>query len=79
MALKLSKLTTESVWTKLEDDASVLAFMCHLIRMQPLLPSEEKEAFLDEPALVTNIKANIIRYNDARATSKYETLSEIIQ
>ena len=25
--------------TKLEDDTSVLAFMCHLIRMQPLLPS----------------------------------------
>ena len=27
--------------TKLEDDASVLAFMCHLIRMQPLLPAED--------------------------------------
>ena len=65
--------------TKLEDDASVLAFMCHLIRMQPLLPSEAEEAFLDELALVSNIKANIIRYDYAKATSKYETVSEIIQ
>ena len=55
--------------TKLEDDASVLAFMCHLIRMQPLLPS----------ALVSNIKSNIIRLEDGRATAKYETLAEIIQ
>ena len=38
--------------TKLEDDSSVLGFMCHLIRMEPLLPSGEKEAFLDEPSLV---------------------------
>ena len=34
---------------------------------------------LDEPALVTNIKANIVRYDDVKATSKYETLSEIIE
>ena len=36
--------------TKLEDDASVLAFLCHLIRMQPLLPAEDDQEFLDEPA-----------------------------
>ena len=65
--------------TKLEDDASVLAFMCHLIRMMPLLPSEDDQDFLDEPALVSNIKSNIIRLEDARATAKYETLGEIIQ
>ena len=47
--------------TKLEDDASVLAFMCHLIRMQPLLPAEDDQEFLDEPALVSNVKSNIIR------------------
>ena len=65
--------------TKLEDDASVLAFMCHLIRMQPLLPAEDDQEFLDEPALVSNIKSNIVRPEDARATAKYETLAEIIQ
>ena len=43
--------------TKLEDDASVLAFMCHLIRMRPLLPSEDDQEFLDKPALVSNIKS----------------------
>ena len=65
--------------TKLEDDSSVLGFMCHLIRMEPLLPSGEEEAFLDEPSLVANIKANILRQDDVRATSKYETLCEITQ
>ena len=55
--------------TKLEDDASVLAFMCHLIRMMPLLPSEDDQDFLDEPALVSNIKSNIIRLEDARNNS----------
>ena len=44
--------------TKLEDDSSILGFMCHLIRMEPLLPSGEDEPFLDEPALVANIKTN---------------------
>ena len=29
--------------TKLEDDASVLAFLCHLIRMQLLLPAEDDQ------------------------------------
>ena len=65
--------------TKLEDDSSVLGFMCHLIRMEPLLPSGEDEAFLDEPALVANIKNNILRQDDIRATSKFETLCEITQ
>ena len=65
--------------TKLEDDSSILGFMCHLIRMEPLLPSEEDEAFLDEPALVANIKSNILRQDDIRATSKFETLYEITQ
>ena len=65
--------------TKLEDDASVLAFMCHLIRMQPLLPADDDQDFLDELALVSNIKSDIIRPEDARATAKYETLAEIIQ
>ena len=61
--------------TKMEDEASVLAFLYHLIRMQPLLPSDEDAESLDEPALVANVKANIIRYEDAKATSKYETLA----
>ena len=65
--------------TKLEDDSSILGFMCHLIRMEPLLPSGEDEAFLDEPALVANIKNNILRQDDVRATSKFETLCEITQ
>ena len=62
----------------MEDEASVLGFLCHMIHMQPLLPSEEDADSLDEPALVANVKANIIRYEDVKATSKYETLSEII-
>ena len=65
--------------TKLEDDSSVLGFMCHLIRMEPLLPSGEDEVFLDEPSLVANIKTNILRQDDVRATSKFETLCEITQ
>ena len=60
--------------TKMEDEASVLEFLCHLIRMQPLLPSDENAESLDEPALV----ANIIPYEDVKATSKYETLAEVI-
>ena len=64
--------------TKMEDEASVLGFLCHMIRMQPLLPSDEDADSLDEPALVANVKANIIRYEDVKATSKYETLSGII-
>ena len=63
--------------TKLEDDASVLAFMCHLIRMQPLLPADDDQEFLDEPALVSNIKSNIIRPEDERATAKYNTIFAI--
>ena len=47
--------------------------------MEPLLPSGEDEAFLDEPALVANIKTNILRQDDVRATSKFETLCEITQ
>ena len=62
----------------MEDEASVLAFLCHLIRMHPLLPSVEDAESLDEPALVANVKANIIRYEDAKATSKFETLAEVI-
>ena len=45
--------------TKLEDDASVLAFLCHLIHMQPLLPTEDDQEFLDEPALVSNVKSKM--------------------
>ena len=52
--------------TKMEDEASVLAFLCHLIRIQLLLPSDEDAESLDKPALVANVKANIIRYEDAR-------------
>ena len=51
--------------TKMEDEASVLRFFCHMLKMQPLLPSDEDTDFLDEPALVANVKANIIRYEDA--------------
>ena len=65
--------------TKMEDDASVLGFLCHMLRMLPLLPDDDDVDSLDEPALVTNIKANIVRYDDVKATSKYETLSEIIE
>ena len=51
--------------TKMEDESSVLGFLCHMIRMQPVLPSDEDADSLDEPALVANVKANIIRYDDA--------------
>ena len=64
--------------TKMEDEASVLGFLCHMIKMQPLLPSDEDGHSLDEPALVANVKSNIIRYKYVKATSRYETLSEII-
>ena len=64
--------------TKVEDGASVLAFLSHLIRMQQLLPSEEDAESLDEPSLVANVKANIVRCKDAKAASKYETLAEVI-
>ena len=37
--------------TKMEDEASVLGFLCHMIRMQPLLPSDEDADSLDKPAL----------------------------
>ena len=53
-------------------------FLCHLIRIQPLLPSQEDAESLDAPTLVANVKANIVRYDDAKATSKYETLAEVI-
>ena len=56
--------------TKMEDEASVLAFLCHLIRIQPLLPSDEDADSLDKPSLVGNVNANIVGYEDAKATSK---------
>ena len=62
----------------MDDEASVLGFLCHMIKMQPLLPSDEDAGSLDEPAPVANVKSNIIRYEDVKATSKYETLPEII-
>ena len=65
--------------TKMEDDASVLGFLCHMLRMLPLLPDDDDLDSLDEPALVTNIKANIKRHDDIQATSKYETLSKKIE
>ena len=64
--------------TKMEEEASVWGFLCHLIRMQPLLPSDEDAESLDESSLVANIKVNIVRYVDAKATSKNETLAEVI-
>ena len=63
---------------KLEDDASVLPFLCHMMKMQPLLPPQEDFDLLDESSLVTNIKANIIKYDDVKAICKYEKLGEII-
>ena len=63
----------------MEDDASVLSFLCHMLRMLPQLPDDDDLDSLDEPALVTNIKANIKKHDDIQATSKYETLAEIIE
>ena len=55
--------------TKMEDDASVLGFLCHMLRMLPLLPDDDDLDSLDEPALVTNIKANIkMIYNQLPST-----------
>ena len=62
----------------MQDESSVLGFLCHMIRMEPLLPSEEDVDTLDESTLVANVKAYIERYSDVQATSKYETLTEII-
>ena len=64
--------------TKMEEEASVWGFLCPIIRMQPLLPSDEDAESLDKPSLAANVKANIVRYEDAKATSKYETLAEVI-
>ena len=53
--------------TKMQDESSVLGFLCHMIRMEPLLPSDEDTDSLDEPTLVANVKANIVRYEDVQA------------
>ena len=54
----------------------VIGLLCHLIKMQPLLPSSED---LDETRLVSTIKAIVIRYEDSKMIYKYETLGESIQ
>ena len=64
--------------TKMQDESGVLGFLCHMIRMEPLLPIEEDADSLYEPTVVANVKANITRYEDVQASSKYETLYEII-
>ena len=64
--------------TNLDDEASVLGFLCHLIKMQPLFSAKEDLNLLDETSLVTNIKSNMIRYGDSKAISKYGTLGEIL-
>ena len=63
---------------KLEDEASVLGFLCHMMKMERYLPSNDDFDLLDESSLVSNIKSNILRYEDTRAISKYETLGELI-
>ena len=47
---------------KLEDDASVLPFLCHMMKMQPLLPPQE----------------DFDLHDDVKAICKYEKLGEII-
>ena len=64
--------------TKLEIEASVLGFLCHMIKMEPLLPFQEDFDLLDESSLVTNIKSNVLKYNDSKEIYKYEKLGEII-
>ena len=64
--------------TKMEDEASVLGFLCHMLKMVPLLPDDDDFDSLDESALVSNVKTNIRRQEDIQNTSKYETLAEII-
>ena len=73
---KMLQLST-TFSTKMQDESSVLEFLCHMIRIEPLLPSDEDADSLDESTLVANVKTNIVRYDDVQATSKYETLSEI--
>ena len=64
--------------TKLDDEASVLGFLCHIIKMQPLLPSSEDLDLLDEASLIRNIKVNVMRYEDSKVISQYEKLGEIV-
>ena len=72
LAMSLSFKTT------LDDEASVLGFLCHLIKMQPLLPSSEYLDLLDETSLVSNVKANVICDEDSKVISMYDTLGENI-
>ena len=57
----------------MEDEASVLGFLCHMLKMVPLLPDDDDFDSLDESALVSNVKTNIRRQEDIQNTSKYET------
>ena len=56
----------------------VLGFIYHMIKMEPLLPPQEDLALLDESSLVTDIKYNVLKYDDSKAICKYEKLGEII-
>ena len=76
--LKLILANSFNFTTKLDDEVSMLGFLCHLIKMTPLLLAKENLDLLDEKSLVTNIKSNVIRYEDAKAISKDEALGEII-
>ena len=63
--------------TKLNDEASVLGFLCNIIKLQPLLPEPENLEMLDASTFVSIIKSNVLRYQDVSAISKYEKLSEV--
>ena len=58
--------------TKLDDEASVLSFLCHILK------GPEELELLDEETSVSNIKSNVLHYQDANAIPKYEKLSEVI-
>ena len=59
--------------TKMEDEASVLGFLCHMMKMEPLLPSQEDFDLLDESSLVSNFESNVLKHDDVRDICKYET------
>ena len=64
--------------TKIDDEASVLGFFCHILKIQPLLPLSENLYLLDETSLVIKIKSNVFHYEESKVISKHKKLGEII-
>ena len=53
--------------------------MNHIVRLAPLLLGPDDVKILDEDLLVSNIKVNVLRYQDSKALSTFEKLSDVIR